>query len=208
MRLSFLPKDKVFFQLLENLANTAEKAVKLFRVLVQEWNPQHPGIVRIRDLEHECDLIVHEIMVKLNKTFVTPIDREDIHLLSKKIDDLVDHIHALSERMVLFHIELVTGELIEMADVLERAMEVAVSAIHKIRDLKDTEAIYEECIQIHTLENQGDRLFEKALGNLFQKNAEPLEVIKWKDIYEFLERAIDACEDIADIIWGIVVKYG
>lgn len=208
MRLSFLPRDMVFFQLLENLASTAEKAVKLFRVLVQEWNLQHPAIVGLRDLEHECDLIVHEIMVKLNKTFVTPIDREDIHLLSKKIDDLVDYIHALSERMLLFQIESVRGELIEMADVLEQAMGVAVSAIHKIRDLKDTEAIYEECIQIHTLENQGDRLFERALGALFQKNAEPLEVIKWKEIYDFLERAIDACEDIADIIWGIVVKYG
>ena len=208
MRLSFLPKDKVFFQLLENLASTAQRAVKLFRALVQEWHLEHPAIVGLRDLEHECDLIVHEIMVRLNKTFVTPIDREDIHLLAKKIDDLVDDIHALSERMLLFKIESVRGELKEMADVLEQAMDVAVSAIHKIHDLKDAETIYEECIQIHTLENQGDRLFERALGSLFQNNPDPLEVIKWKEIYDFLERAIDECEDIADVIWGIVVKYG
>lgn len=208
MRLSFLPKDKAFFELLEKLAVTAEKAVKLFHVMIQDWNPKHAGIQGLRDLEHECDLIVHEIRVKLNKTFVTPIDREDIHLLSKKIDDLVDNIHALSERMLLFKIQTVRPELIEMASVLEQAMGVAVGVVQKIQHLKDTRTIFEECILIHTLENQGDRLFERALGSLFQDGAEPLDVIKWKEIYDFLEMAIDECEDIADIIWGIVVKYG
>ncbi len=208
MRFSLLPKDQIFYQLLEKLAVTAEKAVKVFHLLVKEWDRKHPALNQLRELEHACDVIVHEIMVKVNKTFVTPIDREDIHLLAKTIDDLVDSAHTLSERMVLFQISQVTVELKEMAEVLELSVGEMVEALRQIPDLKDTQAILERCIRIHTLENQGDRLYAKALGELFNNHTEAIEIIKWKEIYDFLEEAIDQCEDIADIIWGIVVKYG
>jgi uncharacterized protein len=208
MRFSLLPRDRIFYQLLERLAETAEVTVKRFGEMTRTWTPSHQGVQEIRDLEHACDLIVHEIMIKLNKTFVTPFDREDIQELARKIDDLVDSLHALSERMVLFKIKHIRNELKEMAILLEEAMAHAVKAIRGIRNLKNTGAIHKDCIQIHTLENQGDRLFEKALGTLFEPGAEPLEVIKWKELYDFLETAVDECEDIADIVWGIVVKYG
>jgi len=208
MRWSFLPKDKVFFRMLEKLAVTAEVTVNRFEVLLREWDLRHPAIGEIRDLEHECDQIVHDIMVKLNKTFVTPIDREDIQLLSKKMDDLVDSVHALCERMVIFQIDTLRPDLIEMASLLKEAIGFTVSSIKKLESSKENALIFEECIQVHTLENKGDRLFERALGMLFQKGADPLEVIKWKEIYDFLEIAIDECEDIADVVWGIVVKYG
>lgn len=208
MKFSLLPKESIFYQLLEQLAVKSEIAVKLFKELIESWNHSHPALQKLKDLEHECDQIVHEIMVKLNKTFVTPIDREDIHHLTKKMDDVVDIIHALSERMVLFQIQSVTNDLKEMISVLEEAVSILVAAISQIKDLKDSNKIFELCIQIHTLENRGDRLFEKALGKLFLNTTDSLEVIKWKEIYDFLERGIDTCEDIADIIWGIVVKYG
>lgn len=208
MKFSLLPKEGVFYQLLDQLAFKAERAAKLFNELIESWGPTHPAIESLRDIEHECDQIVHEIMVKLNKTFVTPIDREDIHHLAKKIDDVVDVIHALSERMVLFQIQRVTNDLREMTAILGKAIAIIAVTIPQIRDLKDSNKLFELCIEIHTLENQGDRLFERALGTLFLDLSDPLDVIKWKEIYDFLERGIDICEDIADVIWGIVVKYG
>ena len=110
----------------------------------------------------------HEIMVKLNKTFVTPLDREDIHNLASKIDDLVDIVHALTERMVLFKIENVTPELKEMAAILEKSTELMVLAIRKLRNARNYPEIQDHCVLIHTLENQGDRAYEKALGPLFE----------------------------------------
>lgn len=208
MRLSFLPKDKTFFQHLEKLALTAEKTVNKFHEMLVTWDPTSSDVQSIKNLEHECDAIVHEIMVKLNKTFVTPIDREDIHSLCKKIDDLVDNIYALSERMKIFKIQSVKKELIEMAEILQQAMNIAVSAIQKIEKLKNTQLIFNQCLEIHALENQGDRLYGKALAALFEANNNPIDIIKWKDIYNFMEKAIDESEDIADIVWGIAVKYG
>ena len=208
MKFSLFPKEKVFDELLEKLVIKAEEAVKLFKVVIESWSSSHAGVQELKDLEHTCDLVVHEIMVKLNKTFITPIDREDIHLLAKKIDDLVDIVQSLSKRMALFQIQEVTDDLKEMTVILEKATAIVVLIVHKIRDLKNSNEIFELCIQIHTLENQGDRVFERVLGELFQKKRDPLDVIKWKEIYSFLEQAIDKCEDISDIIWGIVVKYG
>lgn len=207
MKFSLLPKEKIFYELLEKMAVKAEEAVKLFKVLIESWNSSHASIQGLIDLEHNCDQIVHEIMIKLNKSFVTPIDREDIHLLAKKIDDLVDIVQALSKRMVLFQIQGVTDDLKEMTVILEKSVAIVVIAIQKIRDLKDSHEIFELCIHINTLENEGDHVFEKALGKLFQNATDSLDVIKWKEIYDFLEQAIDKCEDISDIIWGIVVKY-
>lgn len=208
MKFSLLPKGNVFFQLLERLSLKADESVQSFKELIGSWSLSHPALQDLRNLEHECDQIVHEIMVKVNKTFITPIDREDIHQLAKKIDDLVDIVQALSERMSLFQIDHVREDLKEMGEILEQAVKCVVLAIQKIRALKDTSGLFDLCVKIHTLENQGDRIFERALGELFQKEKEPIEIIKWKEIYDFLELAIDKCEDIADILWGIAVKYG
>lgn len=208
MRFSLLPREKIFYDLLEKLAGKAEEAMNLFKLLVESWSHSHSSIQALKDLEHECDLIVHEIMVKLNNTFITPIDREDIHLLAKEIDDLVDIIQTLSKRMVIFQIQEVSMDLKEMTTILEKSIVTVVVIVKKIRNLKKSHEILELCIQIHALENEGDRIFEQSLMNIFQNALDPLEVIKWKEIYDFLELAIDKCEDISDIIWGIVVKYG
>lgn len=208
MKINLFHRENPFFQLLEALATKAEETVKLFRALIDSWDSAHPNIQAIIDIEHDCDKIVHEIMVKLNKTFITPIDREDIHLLAKNIDDLVDSIHSLSNRLVLFKIKTITPDLNEMTLVFEKAVSLIVIAVHRIKKIKNPQEIIDYCIQINTYENQADRIFEKAISQLFNENANPLEVIKWKEIYEALELATDKCEDIADILWGIVVKYG
>lgn len=208
MRFSLLPQGNVFYDLLIKLSIKAQEGVRYFKTWIDSGEMTDHHLQFIRDLEHECDLIVHEIMVKLNKTFITPIDREDIHQLAKKIDDLIDIVHALSERIFLFKIDSIRDDFKEMVALLERATSAAIMAIQKIEGLKDVNGLFELCIQIHTFENQGDRLFERALGDLFQNEKNPIEVIKWKEIYDFLELAIDKSEDIADIVWGIAVKYG
>lgn len=208
MKFSFIPKEKVFYELLETLALKAKEAVKLFGASIQSWSGAHPGVQELRDAEHVCDRLVHQIMLRLNKTFITPIDGEDIHNLAKTLDDLVDIVHAVSERLVLFRIEKVSDDFKEMTTILERSTEVVFSLVQKIAEIKDAPAILELCDQVGILEKQGDRIFELSLGKLFQNSPDPLEVIKWKEIYESLEEATDKCEDIADIIEGIVVKYG
>jgi predicted phosphate transport protein (TIGR00153 family) len=208
MRISFLPKEKSFYRLLEKLALQAEEAVKVFQALLESWRPHHPDLQTLKDIEHRCDQLVHEIMIKLNKTFVTPFDREDIHRLTKRIDDLADIAQAVSERLQLFEIQHVTKDLQEMTAVLGKAVGLVLSAIFKLSTPKQTKNILQCCVEINVLESEGDRIFERALGALFHEAKDPLEVIKWKEIYDSVELAIDRCEDIADILWGIVVKYG
>src|SRR6185503_11220048 len=122
MKFSLLPKEDLFYQLLERLAGKGEEAIKLFRELIGSWNHSHPALQSLKDLEHDCDQIVHEIMVTLNKTFVTPIDREDIQHLTKKMDDVVDIIQSLSERLLLFQVRSITDDLKEMTVILDKAI--------------------------------------------------------------------------------------
>lgn len=208
MRFNFFRKSQVFYDLLEELVFSAEKASLIFQDLLNSWSPTHPAIQEIKSLERSCDKIVHQIMVKLHKTFVTPIDREDIHTLASKIDDLIDIIESLTSRMLLYQIKLIPNELKDMSQVLSNAISILKLSVQGIRNLLHSKEILEYCVQIHTLENQGDCLFEKALGNLFLNSMPSLDVIKWLNLYESLENGIDRCEDIADIIWGIVGKYG
>ncbi len=208
MKFNFLPKDQSFYRLLEKLALKAEETVKVFHELIFDWHPEHASLQTLKDLEHECDHLVHEIMDKLHKTFVTPLDREDIHLLAKRIDDVPDIAQAVSERMRLFEIQEVREDVKKMMVVLEKAVALVVTAIFKLSQSKHTQEIIDCCKQINALESQGDRAFEHALGALFHEAKDPFEVIKWKEIYDALEMAIDRCEDIGNILWGIVVKYG
>jgi predicted phosphate transport protein (TIGR00153 family) len=212
MQFNLLPKEKIFYDLLEKLAKLASESATLFRSLTESWQlddvETKKGCKRIKDLEHEGDAIVEAIMFKLNKSFITPIDREDIHRLATETDDLIDIIHALSERLVLFRIKEASMDLKQMAMIFEKSVELVCQAIHKIRDLRLPEGILQLCDQINELENRGDRAFESALSTLFNDARNPIDVIKWKEIYDFLEMGIDKSEDIADILGGICVKYG
>ncbi len=208
MAFSLIPREEKFFDLFEQQAKSIQEAAKIFVDLVRDWNDKHPAIARLRDLEHECDITTHEIMDKLNRTFVTPIDREDIHALAKELDDVVDIIQAISERMLLFNITKTTEDLLELANTLEEAISNVAKVVTSIRELNRPRRILDYCIEINRLENRGDRTSERAIGKLFHGNQDPMDVIKWKEIYDATESAIDKCEDIANIIEGIVVKNG
>jgi predicted phosphate transport protein (TIGR00153 family) len=208
MAFSLMPKEEKFFDMFESQAEHMVQTAKVFKDLIAHWNVDSELVAKVRELEHEADIITHEMMDKLNRTFITPFDREDIHVLAKETDDVIDLIHSATNRMHLFKIPKMTEELEQMADVLLQATEALKKALGGLRDLGRPRRILDYCIEINRLENQGDRVLEMALGRLFDRKPDPIEVIKWKEIYEIVEFAIDKCEDVANTIESIVVKQG
>ncbi len=206
MPFTLIPKDEKFFDILEEAADNVQKTAVAFRDLAANWSPASDKIKLIRELEHEGDRMTHEMIDKLNRTFITPLDREDIHALASELDDVIDIIHATTDRMQLFRIEKSSPHLTQMAEVLVKAAEVIGKAIKSLRDLSHSRRTLDFCIEINRLENEGDALLKAALGELFSDHKDVLDIIKWKEIYEAAEYATDKCEDIANVIEGIVVK--
>ncbi len=166
-----------------------------------------PAARRIKELEHETDVITHHCVEALHKTFITPLDREDIHHLISRMDDITDSLEAASERLVLFNITEMTLEVRELAEVLVRSTEGVSEALRGLRDMGNAELIVQKCIEINRLENEGDVLMRQALARLFKDETNPITIIKWKEIYEHLEEATDRCEDVANIIEGVVLEH-
>ncbi len=203
---NFLPKETKFFEMFERSAQNLLKGAYILKDLANDFASLAENAAKLERLEHDSDQITHEIMERLNKTFVTPIDREDIHELTAALDDVMDFIEAATERMILYKIKSVTPEKKRIADVILRQAEEINKVIPKLKDLKHAH-VMEHCIEINRLENEGDRILREAVANLFDSGTDPLEVIKWRDIYDYLETATDKCEDVAVIIEGIVLKH-
>jgi predicted phosphate transport protein (TIGR00153 family) len=163
---------------------------------------------RIHDIEHEGDDIVHRLMDRLNKTFLTPLDREDIYQLCVRLDDVLDYIDAVAKRLVTFKIETLTPEAVEFVRIIECSVSEVEGGVRLLRDLRRHEEIVRQCTRINQLENEADQVMREALNRLF--NGEPrdaIDIIKWKDLYEHLEIATDKCEDVANVIETVLVKY-
>ena len=208
MAFSLIPKEEKFFDLFETQANRILEAANLFKELISHWNLDSPLIAKIKDMEHEADITTHEIKDKLNRTFITPFDREDIYELASKMDDVIDLIEGTASRMHRYHINNSTLELVQLAEILYQSVETLKKAIYGLRDMRKSNRILEYCIEINSLENSGDHMQELAMEKLFANHHDPLDVIKWKEIYELTETAIDMCEDVANAIESIVVKQG
>lgn len=203
---SFFPKEEKFFDYFDDAADKMLRGIRLFKDMMQDLSNAEEKSRQIKDVEHEADHITHETVSKLHKTFVTPIDREYIYALITKMDDVLDLIDANCERIFLYKIKTSTPEAMAMINTLERAIEEVVKGVRGLRNLKNSRSILDICIEINRLENEGDRIYRNALSVLFNSPSDPIEIIKWKDIYETLEEAIDTCEDVANIIEGIVLE--
>jgi len=201
-----IPQEVKFFDMFVRSAENLLRGAKLLKEIANDFSSLAQDAAKLERLEHDSDQITHEIMEKLNKTFVTPLDREDIHELTAALDDVMDFMEAATERMVLYKLKAPTPEMKEMADVILRQAEEINYVMPKIKELKHAQ-VMEHCIEINRLENEGDRIQREAVAKLFDQKTDPLEVIKWRDIYEYLETATDKCEDIAVIIEGIVLKH-
>jgi predicted phosphate transport protein (TIGR00153 family) len=202
----FMPKEEDFFELFEAAARNAHEGAVLLVEFVEKFDNVVARAKRIKDIEHAGDTITHQVIDRLNGTFITPMDREDIHELAVRLDDIIDLIDTAANRMMLYKIEKTTPEVRELAHCLQHATGLIVEALPLLRNMKNSRTIHEKCIAIQTQENDADRLMQQALAQLFDRHHDPIEIIKWKDIYEEIESATDRCEDVANVLDSIVLK--
>jgi len=202
----FLPKNTDFFDYFEQHSALTIEAYRQFLALTKETADRDSIVSRIKDLEHEADDVTRRCIEELRKTFITPIDRYDIHALIKRMDEVVDAVHATAARIGLYEITEIKPEVGEMAELLFRAATELGHALKGLRNLKNAQAIGERCRVVHQLESDGDGILRKALGRLFKEEPDAVRVIKWKEIYERLEKAADRCDDVATIIEGVVIE--
>jgi uncharacterized protein len=203
---NLIPKEEKFFELFEAQATHNVEAAQVFKQLADKWSLESPAFHKLQDIEHEADITTHEIYDRLNRTFITPFDREDIHALGSELDDIVDIVQSVASRMQLYHVNHSTEDLKRLAGILVDASENVRKAICELKNPEKIRRVQDYCIEINRLENAGDRALEQAISKLFEGKPDPLEVIKWKEIYEGIEVAIDKCEDVANTIDGILVK--
>jgi len=199
----FAPRDRIYFELFEEAAQNLLRASDLLDRMLSEYPEDKHLAAEILDCEHEGDRITHDIIDRLNHTFVTPIDREDILALASALDDVVDYTEEVADYLGLYKIEAPMDQAIRLARVLKEASEQVAEAVPRLRGFQ---TISRYTVEINRLENEGDRITREAVASLFDGGIDPMVVIRWKDIFERLEAAIDATESVANIIEGIVIK--
>jgi uncharacterized protein len=204
VRLPFIPREEKFFELFVDDAANVLAAARLLEQFFTDYGDRERIAGELRDAEHHGDMLSHDIGQRLASTFVTPFDREDIHQLTSRLDDILDYVEEVADTCVLYKIEAPTAEASQQAQIIVRQCEELVAALGKLNGFKDVEPHW---IEIHRLENEGDRIARKAVADLFTDGGDPVHVIKWKDVYALLEEAIDACEDAANVIERIVVTH-
>ncbi len=208
MAFSLIPREEKFFDLLNELATDVHDGTALFLEICNTWTPQHPGIARIKEIQHESNMTSHEILNMLNKTFITPIDRGDIHLLAKQLNDIINNTYNTAIWMVSYGIQKSTQEMGELASILNETLTVVAKAVASIRNLQRPQRVLDYCNEIILLKNSGDLLAQKAILNLFLHETNAIEIIRWRAIYNLVEKGIDMCEDVSHTIEATVVKYG
>jgi uncharacterized protein len=205
----FVPKDRVFFPLFEQAsANLIQLGEKLKEAVNTTDEAKRSALYKdIEDLEHKGDEITHQIYLELGKNFITPFDREDIHQLASAIDDVADYIHGSATRMNLYKITNITQPIKDLADLTSQACYDVDKAVRELRNLKNIRNIADSCVRINSLENQADKVFDKAVADLFEYEKDAITLIKYKEVLSALETATDKCEDAANVMESILVKH-
>ncbi len=198
-----IPREEKFFDLFEQQGTNIVAAARVLEELVHDYPSAKVKAQQVKDLEHAGDTLTHELVKRLNTTFITPIDREDIYALACRLDDVLDLIDAVADRLLLYKIHKPTEGCLEMARVIVRTAEETERAVGCLRTLSPS--YHKHCIEVNRLENEADRLLRDLLAGLFE-GVDPIEVIKWKEIYETMESVTDRCEDVVNVIEGIVLK--
>jgi len=198
-----LPHETTFFAMFNRQAENVHKSAKAMVEMLEHFGDPAAGAEKIKSFEHTGDLFTHDIMMRLNQTFITPFDREDIHELASTIDDVLDLIDAVAARLVMYHITSIKPGVVDLAKTVSEATRNIVDAI---RVLEKEDHILDYCIEINRLENQADRQCRALLAELFDQEKDPVQIIKWKEVIETLEFAADKCEDVANVIEGVTLK--
>jgi predicted phosphate transport protein (TIGR00153 family) len=204
-----LPKEPKFFELFRQVTTFLREGAELFVKLTEATTPEaRKQLAReIKTVEHNNDELTHAIFDELHNTFITPIDREDIHLLASSLDDILDYIHSTADRMVVYNVGAISDEMKGLARILKSTVESVSGVVANLQSVKGRESIQNFMREIHTKENEGDALYSRAMGHLFNNGTSVIDVIKWKDIYLGVEQAIDRCEHVANVTEGIAIKH-
>ncbi len=208
MRFNLIPHEAKFFDLFEQSASTVVKAAKELKKLVDSWTDIEATVAMISEIEHEGDTSTHQIMSQLNRTFVTPFDREDIAMLANALDDVIDLIEAAADTMMLYKVKTPGQRAKELADIILQISLAVEQAIPQLRELgKNMPQVLKFCVDINSLENVADKIFRQALTELFTDTTDIVEIIKWREIFQYMESATDKCEDVANVIEGVALKH-
>ncbi len=207
IRFPFLPKGDKFFDLFEEGAANLVKIAKVLRELVEKWEDVEDKVREITELEHKGDDVIHRIMSNLHSTFLTPLDREDIASLAQHLDDVVDFIQAAAEHMLIYKVARPRERALELANVIVAAANEVERAMPGLRHRAELGQMLARCVELNRLENEADRILRQALGELFGDSVDTLEIIKWREIYEYMETATDRCEDVANVLEGVALKH-
>jgi len=200
-----MPREEEFIALFNEVANRNKEAVEYLRKLFEAPPDRRtPHIEAIKRLEHEADQVTHEVVNRLDRTFITPLDREDIHQLSSDLDDVMDAMDGTARRAQIFRLGTAPPGILRLVEVLQRMMGVLAEAVGR---LKKGDDVMKYCIEAKQLEEEGDSIYHEALGQLFAKEHDAIELIKWKEIYDNLETTLDQAEDVANVVESITIKH-
>ena len=201
--MQLIPRDEKFYGLFNEQAENIHKAAKMLVALFDNFQEVEKQVSEIKFLEHKGDQITHALMKKLNRTFITPFDREDIHALGSALDDVLDLVEAAATRFITYKIKKVTPGAQQLGKVIVHGAEIIVNAVAQ---LSHPQNMLEYCEQLALLEEEADRIKGECIARLFEESTDPFDVIKWKEIYEVLEASTDKCEDVADVLESVVLK--
>ncbi|HYO76224.1 MAG TPA: DUF47 family protein [Thermoanaerobaculia bacterium] len=204
-RFRLIPREEKFYEDFKSMADELKRGARLLESMLAVDPPIADKAHEIKEVEHKCDFLTHEIIQRLNKTFVTPIDREDIHDLARTHDDVMDAIDNAASLIPLYKIDKVRPGARELTRIIiQQCDEIRVA----IEALEERKGVLERAIEINRLENEADRIHKNAISQLFDEEPNPIVVMKWKELYDLLEEATDACEDVANLLENVVVKHG
>ena len=203
--LRLIPRDEQFYDLFTQLAERLRRSAELLHQLFQEPHLHAKHVAAIKSTEHEADGLTHEIIDRIDRTFITPFDREDIHALASELDDVVDLLDGAARRVEMFRVTEVHQPAIVLSEVVVRA---AIEVEAAVRNMKDARIVNAKARELKKLEEEGDALYHDAMGALFTPGADPITVIKWKELYDNIEDALDHCEDVANVLQSIALKNG
>ena len=202
-----LPRDERFFELFTSVATMNVEAARTLAALFKAPAEKRTYLVEtIKRLEHQADQVTHELVSRLDRSFITPLDREDIHLLASRLDDVLDRIDGTARRSAIFRVEAAPQGVHVLADVITRATEELLNAVKVLENAK-AGVVIQACIEVKKLEEEGDSAYSEWLGRLFDEEQDPIALVKWKEIYDTLEKTLDQAEDVANILESIAIKH-
>ena len=200
-------KEEIFFDLYIKAADCACRAAEILLDIVKNFKDVPKKVKLIEDIEHECDLHMHNILEVLNKSFITPIDREDICLIAKELDDITDNIELTAHRVTMFNVTKIRSESLKLAELILTGTKELKNVLIEFKNMKNNSKLKEKIIEVNRIENEGDMIFRNAVASLFTTESDAIEVIKWKTIFEYLEDTLDSCENVANTIEGVAMKH-